>query len=68
MSAPHPDTVIRMAGVGVRRGDTELLAELDMIIRVPGGVLVRPLLARFRNAVVSVRPATEPAGLFDLGS
>jgi hypothetical protein len=45
----------------------DLLAELDMVIRVPGGVLARPLLARYRNAVVSVRPATEPAGLFDLG-
>jgi len=44
-----------------------LLADLDMIIRVPGGVLARPLLARYRNAVVSVRPATEPAGLFDMG-
>lgn len=44
-----------------------LLAELDMIVRVPGGVLARPLLARYRNAVVSVRPATEPAGLFDMG-
>lgn len=44
----------------------ELLAELDMIIRVPGGVLVRPLLARYRNAVVRVRPAARPAGLFDL--
>jgi len=45
----------------------DLLAELDMVIRVPGGVLARPLLARYRNAVVSVRPAAEPAGLFDLG-
>jgi uncharacterized protein (TIGR02678 family) len=45
----------------------ELLVELDMVIRVPGGVLARPLLARYRNAVVSVRPAAEPAGLFDLG-
>lgn len=45
----------------------ELLAELDMVIRVPGGVLARPLLARYRNAIVSVRPATEPTGLFDLG-
>jgi uncharacterized protein (TIGR02678 family) len=45
----------------------DLLAELDMVVRVPGGVLARPLLARYRNAVVSVRPATEPAGLFDLG-
>ncbi|WP_420120860.1 TIGR02678 family protein [Nakamurella sp.] len=44
-----------------------LLAELDMIVRVPGGVLARPLLARYRNAVVSVRPAAEPAGLFDMG-
>ena len=44
-----------------------LLAELDMIVRVPGGVLARPLLARYRNAVVSVRPATDPAGLFDMG-
>lgn len=45
----------------------DLLTELDMVVRVPGGVLARPLLARYRNAVVSIRPATEPAGLFDLG-
>lgn len=45
----------------------ELLADLDMVIRVPGGALARPLLARYRNAVVSVRPAARPAGLFDLG-
>jgi uncharacterized protein (TIGR02678 family) len=45
----------------------ELLAELAMVIRVPGGVLARPLLARYRNAVVSVRPSEQPAGLFDLG-
>lgn len=45
----------------------ELLAELDMVIRVPGGLLARPLLARYRNAVVSVRPAAAPAGLFDMG-
>lgn len=44
----------------------ELLAELEMVIRVPGGVLARPLLARYRNAVVTVRPTDRPAGLFDL--
>jgi hypothetical protein len=37
-----------------------------MVIRVPGGVLARPLLARYRNAVVTVRPTDRPAGLFDL--
>jgi uncharacterized protein (TIGR02678 family) len=43
----------------------ELLAELRMVVRVPGGVLVLPLLARYRNVVVRVRmPATEPT-LFD---
>jgi hypothetical protein len=46
----------------------ELLAELAMVIRVPGGALARPLLARYRNAVVSVRPSAQQAGLFDLGS
>lgn len=43
----------------------ELLAELRMVVRVPGGVLVLPLLARYRNVVVRVRGrATEPT-LFD---
>lgn len=44
----------------------DLLAELDMVARVPGGVLARPLLARYRNAVVTVRAAAPPAGLFEM--
>jgi uncharacterized protein (TIGR02678 family) len=44
----------------------ELLEELSMVIRVPGGVLARPLLARYRNAVVSVRPGPRTAGLFEM--
>ncbi len=40
-----------------------LLTELNMVTPVPGGVLARPLLARYRNAVVSIN---KRAGLFDL--
>ncbi len=43
----------------------ELLAELRMVVRVPGGVLVLPLLARYRNVVVRVRERTAEPTLFD---
>ncbi|MFC4856690.1 DUF2398 family protein [Actinophytocola glycyrrhizae] len=43
----------------------ELLAELRMVARVPGGVLVLPLLARYRNVVVRVRGRTTEPTLFD---
>jgi uncharacterized protein (TIGR02678 family) len=42
------------------------LTELKMVVRVPGGVLALPLLARYRNAVVEVRKRTAEGGLFDL--
>lgn len=45
----------------------ELLAELRMVARVPGGVLVLPLLARYRNVVVRVRRRAAEPTLFDLG-
>jgi hypothetical protein len=44
----------------------ELLSELSMVIRVPGGVLALPMSARYRNAVVDVRKRTAEGGLFDL--
>ena len=43
-----------------------LLTELKMVVRVPGGVLALPLLARYRNAVMDVRRRTGEGGLFDL--
>ena len=43
-----------------------LLTELKMVVRVPGGVLALPLLARYRNAVMDVRKRTDEGGLFDL--
>lgn len=46
----------------------DLLSEFRMVVRVPGGILVLPLLARYRHAVVHVRKrATEPT-LFDQGA
>jgi uncharacterized protein (TIGR02678 family) len=46
----------------------DLLSELRMVVRVPGGILVFPLLARYRHAVVQVRKrGTEPT-LFDDGA
>lgn len=43
-----------------------VLADLAMVARVPGGLLALPLLARYRNAVVSIRQRPAAAGLFDL--
>ena len=37
-----------------------------MVVRVPGGVLALPLLARYRNAVMDVRKRTDEGGLFDV--
>jgi uncharacterized protein (TIGR02678 family) len=42
------------------------LTELRMVIRVPGGVLALPLLARYRNAVVTRGTRKPEGGLFDL--
>ena len=42
------------------------LTELRMVIRVPGGVLALPLLARYRNAVVTCGTRKLEGGLFDL--
>lgn len=43
-----------------------LLQELRLLTVVPGGALVLPLLARYRNAVITVSPREKPGGLFDL--
>jgi uncharacterized protein (TIGR02678 family) len=47
-------------------GVVGLLTELHMVVRVPGGVLALPLLARYRNAVLDVRRREPEGGLFDL--
>jgi len=49
----------------------QVLTDLTMVARVPGGLLALPLLARYRNAVVSIREVSirqrpSAAGLFDL--
>jgi hypothetical protein len=44
----------------------QVLADLAMVVSVPGGLLALPLLARYRNAVVSIRERPTAAGLFDL--
>lgn len=43
----------------------DLLAELRMVARVPGGVLALPLLARYRNAVLRVRRRKSEPSLFE---
>ncbi|MFC3896481.1 TIGR02678 family protein [Lentzea rhizosphaerae] len=43
-----------------------LLAEMRMVVRVEGGVLALPLLARYRNVVVQVRKRKAEPTLFDL--
>lgn len=43
-----------------------LLAEMRMVVRVEGGVLALPLLARYRNVVVEVRKRKAEPTLFDL--
>ena len=43
-----------------------LLAEMRMVVRVEGGVLALPLLARYRNVVVQVRRRKAEPTLFDL--
>jgi len=50
----------------LRAAAVQVLTDLAMVIPVPGGVLVLPLLARYRNAVVSIRQRPAAAGLFDL--
>ncbi len=45
---------------------TQVLTDLAMVAPVEGGLLALPLLARYRNAVVSVRQRPTAAGLFDL--
>jgi hypothetical protein len=44
----------------------QVLADLAMVVAVPGGLLALPLLARYRNAVVSIRERPAAPGLFDL--
>jgi uncharacterized protein (TIGR02678 family) len=46
----------------------DLLGELRMMVRVPGGVLVLPLLARYRHVVVQVRRRAAEPTLFDEGN
>jgi uncharacterized protein (TIGR02678 family) len=46
----------------------DLLSELRMVVRVPGGVLVLPLLARYRHVVVQVRKRATKPTLFDQGA
>lgn len=46
----------------------DLLSELRMVVRVPGGVLALPLLARYRHMVVQVRKRTAEPTLFDEGA
>jgi uncharacterized protein (TIGR02678 family) len=43
----------------------DLLSELRMVVRVPGGVLALPLLARYRHIVVQVRRRAAEPTLFD---
>ena len=50
----------------LRAAATQLLTDLSMVAPVPGGLLVLPMLARYRNAVVSIRQRPAAAGLFDL--
>lgn len=45
----------------------ELLTELRMLAPVEGGVLVLPLLARYRNVIVQVRRRKAEPTLFDVG-
>lgn len=45
----------------------DLLAELRMVAPVEGGVLILPLLARYRNVVVQVRRRKAEPTLFDVG-
>jgi uncharacterized protein (TIGR02678 family) len=45
----------------------DLLEHLGLLVRVPGGVLALPLLARYRNVVVQVRKRKAEPSLFDLG-
>lgn len=46
----------------------DLVSELRMVVRVPGGVLVLPLLARYRHVIVQVRKRAAEPTLFDQGA
>jgi uncharacterized protein (TIGR02678 family) len=46
----------------------DLLADLRMVCRVPGGVLALPLLARYRNVLFEVRRRKAAPTLFDFDS
>lgn len=41
--------------VGLRTAAIDQLERFDLVVRVPGGLLVRPTLARYRGVVVTVR-------------
>lgn len=40
---------------GLRTAAIDLLERFDLVVRVPGGLLIRPTLARYRGVVVTVR-------------
>lgn len=50
----------------LRLAALELLGSLGMVVRVPGGILALPLLARYRNVVVQIRRRKAEPSLFDL--
>jgi hypothetical protein len=50
----------------LRAAAVQVLTDLAMVVPIPGGLLALPLLARYRNAVVSIRQRPAAAGLFDL--
>jgi uncharacterized protein (TIGR02678 family) len=48
-----PEALLRVA--------TEVLVAFDLVRLVPGGLIARPLLARFRDPVVEVAPSPQPS-------
>jgi uncharacterized protein (TIGR02678 family) len=48
-----PDALLRVA--------TEVLVAFDLVRQVPGGLIARPILARFRDPVVAVAEAPQPS-------
>jgi uncharacterized protein (TIGR02678 family) len=43
------------------RAATEVLVAFDLVRPVPGGLIARPILARFRDPVVEVAPSPQPS-------
>ena len=48
-----PEALLRVA--------TEVLVAFDLVRPVPGGLIARPILARFRDPVVEVAPSPQPS-------